>query len=100
MTALAGRLIEAGYAVRAPHPHDRRMRILTATPEGEAHLGEQIDPVLAPADRVLAWVDDESAELLARFLDSLAALKEHAAVSTPGPERAPTSEPYSPALLM
>jgi DNA-binding MarR family transcriptional regulator len=100
VTALAGRLIDAGHAERAPHPLDRRMRILTATPEGEAHLAEQIEPILSPADRVLAWVDDGSAELLARFLDSLAALKEHAAVSTPGPERAPTSEPYSPALLM
>lgn len=76
------------------------MRILTATPEGEAHLTDQIEPILAPADRVLAWVDGDAADLLARFLDSLAALKEHAAASTPGPERAPTSEPYSPALLM
>ena len=100
VTALTGRLIDAGHAERAPHPEDRRMRILTATPAGEAHLAEQIEPILSPADRVLAWVDDGSAELLARFLDSLAALKEHAAVSTPGPERAPTSEPYSPALLM
>jgi DNA-binding MarR family transcriptional regulator len=100
VTALAGRLIDAGHAERAPHPHDRRMRILTATPAGEAHLAEQIEPILSPADRVLAWVDDGSAELLGRFLDSLVALKEHAAVSTPGPERAPTSEPYSPALLM
>jgi DNA-binding MarR family transcriptional regulator len=100
VTALAGRLIEAGYAERAPHPHDKRMRILTATAAGRRHLDEQIGPVLAPADRVLAWVDDGAAELLGRFLDSLAALKEHAAVSTPGPERAPTSEPYSPALLM
>ena len=49
---------------------------------------------------MLAWLDDGAAELLGRFLDSLAALKEHAAISTPGPERAPTSEPYSPALLM
>jgi DNA-binding MarR family transcriptional regulator len=100
VTALAGRLIAQGHAVRADHPRDKRMRILTATPEGEAHLAEQIQPVLAPADRVLAWVGDDDAELLARFLDSLAALKEHAAESTPGPERAPTSEPYSPALLM
>ena len=100
VTALTGRLVDAGHAERAPHPDDRRMRILTATPAGEVHLAEQIEPILAPADRVLAWVDDGSAELLARFLDSLAALKEHAAVSTPGPERAPTSEPYSPALLM
>ena len=100
VTALAGRLIDAGHAERAPHPHDKRMRVLTATESGRAHLAEQLAPVLAPADRVLAWLDDGAAELLGRFLDSLAALKEHAAISTPGPERAPTSEPYSPALLM
>jgi hypothetical protein len=76
------------------------MRILTVTAAGTRHLDQQIEPILAPADRVLAWVDDGAAELLSRFLDSLAALKEHAASSTPGPERAPASEPYSPALLM
>ena len=100
VTALAGRLIDAGYAERAPHPRDKRMRILTATAAGRSHLDQQIEPVLAPADRVLAWVDDGAAELLGRFLDALAALKEHAATSTPGPERTPASEPDSPALLM
>lgn len=101
VTALAGRLIDAGYVQRAPHPHDRRMRILTATPEGDAHLAEHIEPVLAPADRVLAWIsDDDDVDLLVRFLDSLAALKDHAAAATPGPEPERSAEPYSPALLM
>jgi DNA-binding MarR family transcriptional regulator len=101
VTALAGRLIQAGHVARAPHPHDRRMRILTSTPEGEAHLAEHIEPVLAPANRVLAWVSDEDdVELLERFLDSLAALKDHAAAATPGPEPERSSEPYSRALLM
>lgn len=101
VTALAGRLIDAGYVQRAPHPHDRRMRILTATPEGDAHLAAHIEPVLAPADRVLAWIsDDDDVDLLVRFLDSLAALKDHAAAATPGPEPERSAEPYSPALLM
>jgi DNA-binding MarR family transcriptional regulator len=100
VTALAGRLIDAGHVERAPHPNDRRMRILTATPEGEAHLAEQIEPVLAPADRVLAWLSADDAALIARFLDSVATLKDHAAASTPGPEPEHSSEPYSPALLM
>ncbi len=101
VTALAGRLIEAGHVVRGPHPRDRRMRILTATPKGDAHLAEHIEPVLAPANRLLAWIsDDEDVELLERFLDSLAALKDHAAAATPGPEPERSSEPYSPALLM
>jgi DNA-binding MarR family transcriptional regulator len=100
VTALAGRLIDAGYVQRAPHPHDRRMRILTATPEGDAHLAEHIEPVLAPADRVLAWLSEDESQLIARFLDSVVALKQHAAASTPGPEPERSAEPYSPALLM
>jgi DNA-binding MarR family transcriptional regulator len=100
VTALAGRLIAAGYVERAEHPHDRRMKILTTTPEGDAHVGLQLEPVLAPADRLLSWLSEDDARLLARFLDSLAALKEHAAAATPGPEPERTGEPYSPALLM
>jgi hypothetical protein len=45
------------------------------------------------------WADGDF-DLLARFLDSLAALKDHAAVTTPGPEPERSTEPYSPALLM
>jgi DNA-binding MarR family transcriptional regulator len=100
VTALAGRLIEAGFVARGPHPNDRRMKVLTTTAAGDAHLAQQIEPVLAPADRLFAWLSDGEAALLARFLDSLAALKEHAAAATPGPEPERTSEPYSPALLM
>jgi DNA-binding MarR family transcriptional regulator len=100
VTALAGRLIDAGYVARGPHPHDRRMKTLTLTPAGEAQLARQIEPVLAPADRLFAWLSDGEAALLARFLESLATLKEHAAAATPGPEPERAGEPYSPALLM
>lgn len=100
VTALAGRLIDAGHVERAPHPHDRRMRILTTTEAGETHLAALIEPVIAPADRVLAWLTDEDAALVERFLESLVALKDHAAAATPGPEPEHSTEPYSPALLM
>jgi DNA-binding MarR family transcriptional regulator len=100
VTALAGRLIDAGYVERAPHPHDRRMRVLTATPAGDAHLADLLEPILAPAERLFNWLSDGDSELLERFLDSLVALKDHAAAATPGPEPEHSSEPYSPALLM
>ena len=100
VTALAGRLIEAGYVERAPHPHDRRMRILTATPAGDAHLTEYLEPVLAPTNRLLGWLSDDESELIERFLDALASLKDHAAAATPGPQPERSTEPYSPALLM
>ena len=100
VTALAGRLIDASHVERAPHPSDPRMRGLTMTDHGRAHVQQQLEPVLAPADRLIEWLSADEARLVARFLDSLAALKDHAAASTPGPEPEHSTEPYSPALLM
>jgi DNA-binding MarR family transcriptional regulator len=100
VTALTGRLIDAGHVVRSPHPHDRRMRVLTATEAGEAHVADCIGPLLDPADRALSWLSEPDAELLQRFLELLCPLKERAAAVTPGPASEPTAEPYRSALLM
>ena len=100
VTALATRLIASGHVERSPHPSDRRSRILTTTPAGEAHLADFLEPVLAPAQRLLDWLSPEQAQLIERFVSSLVALKQHAAAATPGPAPERSSEPYSPALLM
>jgi DNA-binding MarR family transcriptional regulator len=100
VTALAGRLIEAGHVARSPHPSDRRMRVLTATEEGRGHVAAYIEPVLAPADRALSWLSEADADTLERFLDLLAPLKERAAAATPGPATEPAAEPYRSAMLM
>jgi DNA-binding MarR family transcriptional regulator len=100
VTALAGRLIEAGHVARSPHPSDRRMRVLTATAQGERHVAECLDPVLAPVERSLRWLSDDDREVLERFLDLLAPLRERAAAATPGPATDPAAEPYRSALLM
>jgi DNA-binding MarR family transcriptional regulator len=100
VTALAGRLIDAGYVVRSAHPSDRRMRVLTPTEAGERHLADCMEPVLAPADRALAWLSGDDSAVLERFLELLAPLKERAAAATPGPATEPAAEPYRSALLM
>jgi DNA-binding MarR family transcriptional regulator len=100
VTALAGRLIDAGLVDRGPHPSDRRMRVLTATEAGERHVADCLGPVLVPADRALLWLSSEDAGVLERFLDLLAPLKERAAAATPGPATEPAAEPYRSALLM
>ena len=100
VTALAGRLIEAGHVARRPHPRDRRMRVLTATKSGRQHLEAFAEPLVAPADRALQWLSSEDEEVLARFLDLLVPLKEHAAASTPGPTAERAAEPYRSAMLM
>ena len=76
------------------------MRVLTATEEGERHVAECIGPLLAPVERSLTWLSDDDCEVLERFLDLLAPLKERAAAATPGPATDPAAEPYRSALLM
>jgi len=100
VTALTGRLIEAGLVTRRRHPDDGRMRVLALTPEGAELLREQIDPVEEPVDDVLGRLPAQAAEILARALDELATRREAAAAATPGPERVYPTDGYSRALLM
>jgi hypothetical protein len=76
------------------------MRVLTATEAGRSHVASCMEPVLAPAERALAWLSADDAETLERFLDLLAPLKERAAAATPGPATEPAAEPYRSAMLM
>jgi DNA-binding MarR family transcriptional regulator len=100
VTALAGRLMDAGYVVRTDHPRDRRMRVLSATEAGRATIEAELEPVVAPTDRALEWLAPDDAERLAGFLDLLVALKESAAAATPGPDPERVGEPYEHAALM
>jgi DNA-binding MarR family transcriptional regulator len=100
VTALAGRLVEAGHVARRPHPTDRRMRVLTATAVGERQVADYFEPLLAPADRALAWLSADDVAVLERFLDLLCPLKERAAAATPGPPTERAAEPYRSEILM
>jgi DNA-binding MarR family transcriptional regulator len=100
VTALTGRLIDAGYVTRERHPADGRMRLLTLTPLGSEQLRDYMDPVLEPLEEALAGLHGPAAEALAGLLDVLAARREAAAESTPGPERVYATDGYSRALLM
>jgi DNA-binding MarR family transcriptional regulator len=100
VTALTGRLIDAGYVTRERHPEDGRMRVLTVAPAGAERLREHMDPVVEPVAEVLAELPVEQAQLLAAVLEELAARREEAAAATPGPERVYPTDGYSRALLM
>jgi DNA-binding MarR family transcriptional regulator len=100
VTALTGRLTEAGYVTRERHPDDGRMRMLTLTPAGTRLLHEHMDPVLEPVDEAFGRLSGAEAELLTRVLDEVAARREAAAAATPGPERVYPADGYSRALLM
>ena len=45
VTALTGRLIDAGYVTRERHPEDGRMRVLTLSQAGVERLREHMAPV-------------------------------------------------------
>jgi DNA-binding MarR family transcriptional regulator len=100
VTALAGRLIEAGYVTRERHPDDGRMRRLAVTPAGRERLRKHLEPVLEPIDEALSGLSGAEAELVTRVLDELAAHREAAATATPGPERVYPTDGYTRALLM
>ena len=100
VTALTGRLIDAGYVSSERHPEDGRMRILAITPAGAERLREYMEPVVEPVHEALGELAGDDAELLTRILDALAARREEAAEATPPPERVYPSDGYSRALLM
>jgi DNA-binding MarR family transcriptional regulator len=100
VTALAGRLRDAGLVQSDPHPSDRRMRVLTATNEAERMVAELIAPMQAPVHRAVSWLSDGDAQTVERLLDALVVLKERAAADTPGPELELSARGYNPAVLM
>ena len=100
VTALTGRLIEAGHVTRRRHPDDGRMRVLSVTPAGARRLDEELEPVLDAAEAPLAELSRAETELLARILDRLASHREEVAAATPGPERTYATDGYTRALLM
>ena len=100
VTALTGRLMEAGWVARSRHPDDGRMRVLSVTPAGEELLREHVEPVLETDDGPLGALPAAEAEPVARALSELAARREAAAAATPGPERVYQADGYTRALLM
>jgi DNA-binding MarR family transcriptional regulator len=100
VTALTGRMIDAGHVTRERHPGDGRMRTLTVTPAGAERLREHLEPVRDAVTGALAGLRRDEAELVARVLEALAERSEAAAAATPGPERLFPADGYSRALLM
>jgi DNA-binding MarR family transcriptional regulator len=100
VTALTGRMIDAGHVTRERHPGDGRMRMLTATPAGAERLRDHLEPVRDAVSGALAGLRHDEAELVARVLDAVAERSEAAAAATPGPERLFPADGYSRALLM
>lgn len=83
VTVLVDRLQRAGRVERHRHPDDRRKRILSVTPEAREWLREYLEPIVRPLERAAEWLSEGDREVLVRFLDHLAALREMEAHRTP-----------------
>jgi DNA-binding MarR family transcriptional regulator len=83
VTVLVDRLERAGHVERHRHPQDRRKRILSLTPEARRWLDDYLGPIVAPVERSAAWLSAADREVVFRFLDQLATLREMEAMRTP-----------------
>lgn len=100
VTALTGRLVDAGLVARRRHPDDGRMRVLTVTPAGADLIKQHLGPVLGAGEEALGALSGAEAERLAAALEAVAARCEEEAAATPGPERVYENDGFSRALLM
>lgn len=68
ITGLADRLQHAGLISRAPHPTDRRLVILKATPQGRQAITRGLGPVLSRLAAVIDRWDSDEQRTVQRFL--------------------------------
>jgi DNA-binding MarR family transcriptional regulator len=83
VTVLVDRLVEAGHVERQAHPQDGRKRIVSLTPSARRWLDEYLEPIVAPLERSATWLSVADREVVFRFLDHLATLREMEAMRTP-----------------
>jgi hypothetical protein len=76
------------------------MRVLSVTEAGRECLREHVEPVHDVSDEAIGELSAAEAELLERFMERVASLKEADAAAVPAPERECHSDGYSRALLM
>ena len=84
VTALLGRLEEAGFIARTPNPDDKRSVIVTARPSGQHAMGWMRDCVEADLRTALATVPTADLSALGHLAEAVGAqMSEAAAVPKP-----------------
>jgi DNA-binding MarR family transcriptional regulator len=75
-TALVQRLERAGHVTRRPHPTDRRSTLIELSETTADHIRRDQAPYIEGFERTIARLVNTEREVVARFLDDLAALNE------------------------
>ncbi len=71
VSALADRLERAGQVERVPNPRDARSRLLRLTEAGTCLLDDYLEPILAPIEHAVEWLDPGDRRMVERFLADL-----------------------------
>lgn len=74
MTGLSDRLEADKLIRRAPHPTDRRLLVLQATPKGRKAVERTLGPLLAQLAELAGTLADDHRAVLVSFLEEAAAL--------------------------
>ena len=72
VTELVERLGRAGFARRAPHPHDRRKVVLSLTEAAQQQVGAMFERLAVSTARCTSLLDADGRETVLRFLHDLA----------------------------
>ncbi len=90
MTGLSDRLEQDKLIRRHPHPTDRRLLLLKATPRGHKVLEGALAPLLVQLEELAGGHGGEQRALLGSFIEQVAALVlQHAGTARPRPSRRP-----------
>lgn len=88
MTGLIDRLEQDKLIRRHPHPTDRRLLLLRATPKGHEAIERAVGPLLAQLTQLANTLGAEQRPILGSFLDEVSALVlEQAAAARARPTR-------------
>lgn len=83
MTALADRLEQRRLIRRVPHPTDRRLLYLKATPQGYKHLERALGPLLGQLGESVSALNEGQRGNVNQFVVELTALLAQHASTTP-----------------
>lgn len=88
MTGLADRLEQEKLIRRAPHPKDRRLLLLKATPRGRKVVDRALGPLLGQLTHLADALQTDQRALLGSFIEEITALTlQHAKTARPRPSR-------------
>ncbi|MBR7744773.1 MarR family transcriptional regulator [Phycicoccus sp. BSK3Z-2] len=83
-TVLVDRLHRAGLLERAPHPHDRRRKILVLTPRARQRILAALDPMTGDLHEMSSGYTSAELDAVRRFLSDIVDLYQRHQPSTRG----------------